>query len=267
MAPISRIWSWSTARRLRVGRAFDPGVPVICVGNLTVGGSGKTPVAREITKRLRLSGAEAHLLLAGYGGRLKGPLCIDPARHTAADVGDEALMLARDAPVWVARDRAAGARAAAQAGAEVIIMDDGHQNPDVAKSLSLVVVDAETRDGEWPFGQGGVFPAGPMREPLARGLARADVVVLLLPADLPAPDGALVRTPCPDRDFGGPSGSRRSSFGPPARLRRPRQAVEDGASSPRRRLRPRRVRGLSRSRPARRFNFVPTGGPRPGAKR
>ncbi len=154
-------------------------------------------MAREIATRLRLSGVEAHLLLAGYGGRLKGPLRVDPALHTATDVGDEALMLANDAPVWVARDRAAGARAAAQAGAEVIIMDDGHQNPDVAKSLSLVVVDGETRDGEWPFGQGAVFPAGPMREPLARGLARADAVVLLLPADLPAPDEGLVRLLAP----------------------------------------------------------------------
>ena len=109
---------------------------------------------------------------------------VDPAAHTAADVGDEALMLAGDAPVWIARDRAAGARAAATAGAEAIVMDDGHQNPSADEALSLVVVDGETRDGEWPFGDGAVFPAGPMREPLAAGLARADAVVLLLPADL-----------------------------------------------------------------------------------
>jgi tetraacyldisaccharide 4'-kinase len=93
--------------------------------------------------------------------------------------------------VWIARDRRAGAAAAAQGGAEVIVMDDGHQNPTLKKALSLVVVDGETRDGEWPFGDGQVFPAGPLREPLADALARADAVVLLLPADLDAPDPRL----------------------------------------------------------------------------
>jgi tetraacyldisaccharide 4'-kinase len=101
-------------------------------------------------------------------------------------------MLTADAPVWVARSRAAGAAAAARGGAKVIVMDDGHQNPSLRKALSLVVVDGETRDGEWPFGDEAVFPAGPMREPLAAGLARADAVVLLLPADLAAPDPALL---------------------------------------------------------------------------
>jgi tetraacyldisaccharide 4'-kinase len=133
-----------------------------------------------------------HVLTRGYGGRLAGPVQVDPARHTGADVGDEPLMLARDFPAWIARDRAAGARAAASAGASVIVMDDGHQNPSVRKALSLVVVDGETRGGEWPFGDGRVFPAGPMREPLSAGLARADAVILLLPADLAAPDPDLV---------------------------------------------------------------------------
>ncbi|HSZ50313.1 MAG TPA: tetraacyldisaccharide 4'-kinase, partial [Caulobacteraceae bacterium] len=129
----------------------------------------------------------------GHGGRLAGPLQVDPGSHTSADVGDEALMLSRDGlPVWVARDRLAGARAAAAAGATVVVMDDGHQNPRLTKALSLVVVDGETRDEEWPFGDGSVFPAGPMREPLAVGLARADAVVLLLPADLAEPDPRLL---------------------------------------------------------------------------
>jgi len=190
LRPISWVWGFETARRIAAGRPFDPGVPVICVGNLTVGGSGKTPVVRALAGRLAAGGRGVRILTRGYGGRLKGPVRVDPA-HDAADVGDEALMLAHDAAVWVARDRAAGARAAARDGAEVIVMDDGHQNPGVAKALSLVVVDGETRDGEWPFGDGATFPAGPMREPLAAGLARADAVVLLLPADLEAPDPAL----------------------------------------------------------------------------
>jgi tetraacyldisaccharide 4'-kinase len=134
----------------------------------------------------------AHVLTRGYGGRLRGPLRADPTVHTAVDVGDEALMMAADGPVWTSRDRAAGARAAAAAGASVVVMDDGHQNPSLKKALSLVVVDGETRDDEWPFGDGAVFPAGPMREPLAAGLARADAVVLVLPADLETPELGLL---------------------------------------------------------------------------
>jgi tetraacyldisaccharide 4'-kinase len=185
------VWAWATARRIARGQPFDPGVPVICVGNLTLGGTGKTPVARELLRLLSARGLSPHALLRGYGGRLAGPVRVDPAVQAAADVGDEALMLAKDQPTWIASDRAAGAAAAAKAGAGVIIMDDGHQNPSVRKTLSLIVVDGETRGREWPFGDGGVFPAGPMREPLAAGLARADAVVVMLPADLPEPDPAL----------------------------------------------------------------------------
>jgi tetraacyldisaccharide 4'-kinase len=190
--PLSWVWGAATARRIARGSPVDPGAPVICVGNLTLGGTGKTPVVRELVRRLRASGLAAHVLTRGHGGRLRGPVQVDPARHTARDVGDEALMMAAAAPVWVARDRVAGARAAVAAGAGVIVMDDGHQNPTLRKALSLVVVDGETRDGEWPFGDDGVFPSGPMREPLAAGLARADAVVVLLPADLPQADPALM---------------------------------------------------------------------------
>lgn len=188
LTPVSWIWAGATARRIAGGQPVDPGVPVICVGNLTMGGTGKTPVVREIARRL--GGA---VLSRGYGGSLAGPVHVDPARHTAAEVGDEPLMLAGDLPVWVSRDRATGAKAAADAGAKVIVMDDGHQNPAVAKTLSLVVVDGETRNDEWPFGDGRVFPAGPMREPLKAGLARADAAIVLLPADLDAPDPELLR--------------------------------------------------------------------------
>jgi tetraacyldisaccharide 4'-kinase len=192
LTPLSWFWAAVTARRIARGHPSEPGAPVICVGNLTVGGAGKTPVARALALRLVQSGAVAHILTRGHGGRLAGPLRVDPEIHTSEDVGDEALMMARDAPVWVSRDRLAGARAAAAAGADIIVMDDGHQNVAVHKALRLIVVDGETRDGEWPFGDGAVFPAGPMREPLAAGLARADAVVLLLPADLPAADPELL---------------------------------------------------------------------------
>ncbi len=187
LTPLSWIWAAVTARRIANGAPVDPGVPVVCVGNLTLGGTGKTPIVRELAGRLG-----AAVLSRGYGGAQAGPLQVDPEHHTAAEVGDEPLMLAHDLTVWIARDRAAGARAAAAAGAKAIVMDDGHQNPSVRKTLSVVVVDGETRGGEWPFGDGRVFPAGPMREPLKTGLARADAVVVLLPADLDAPDPELL---------------------------------------------------------------------------
>ena len=192
LRPISWIWTAATARRMAKAAPIDPGVPVISIGNLTMGGSGKTPVAREVLARLRAMGVTAHGLSRGYGGREAGPLKVDPAVHIAADVGDEPLMLAGDGPFWIARDRPAGALAAVQAGAHAIVLDDGHQNPSLRKALSLVVVDGETRKGEWPFGDGAVFPAGPMREPFAVGLKRADAVVLMLPADLEAADPELL---------------------------------------------------------------------------
>lgn len=193
LAVASRIWAWRTAARIASGARESVGVPVISVGNLTLGGSGKTPVARALRVFLVERGVEAAIIARGHGGKIIGPMRVDPAQATAADVGDEALMLARDGAVWVARNRVAGARAAAEAGATAVILDDAHQNGALAHDLAIVVVDGETRNGEWPFGAGGVFPAGPLREPLDKGLARADLIVILLPEDAPAPDAALTR--------------------------------------------------------------------------
>jgi tetraacyldisaccharide 4'-kinase len=192
LRPLSWIWAGVTARRIAGTQPFDPGVPVICVGNLTMGGAGKTPVARELIRRLRGRGVEACALSRGYGGSLAGPVRVDPEQHASGEVGDEPLMIAAQAPVIVARDRAAGAQAAVAAGMKALVMDDGHQNPSLKKALSLIVVDGETRGDEWPFGDGAVFPAGPMREPLKAGLARADAVVILLPADLEGADPELL---------------------------------------------------------------------------
>jgi len=192
LKPASWLWAGVTARRIARATPVDPGAAVISIGNLTVGGSGKTPVARETLRLLRAQGVEAAALSRGYGGRLEGPVRVDLNQHAAADVGDEPLMLAQDAPAWIARDRVAGARAAADDGVQALVLDDGHQNPALKKTLSLIVVDGETRGDEWPFGDGSVFPSGPMREPLKAGLARADGVIVMLPTDMDAADPELL---------------------------------------------------------------------------
>ena len=192
LKPASWIWAAATARRIAKAVPVAVGVPVISIGNLTVGGSGKTPVAREVLRLLHRSGVDAHALSRGYGGKLTGPLRVDSTVHTADEVGDEPLMLSGDAPAWISADRVVGAQAAVASGAQALVLDDAHQNPALRKTLSLIVVDGETRGDEWPFGDGSVFPSGPMREPLKAGLARADAVILLLPADAPPADPDLL---------------------------------------------------------------------------
>lgn len=178
LSPLSfgmRVGAWA---RQMTTTAYNAPVPVLCVGNLVAGGAGKTPVAIALGRLLAARGKAVHFLSRGYGGRKTGPLRVDPDRHSAADVGDEPLLLARTAPSWIARDRGAGARAAVAAGAQIIVMDDGFQNPGVAKDFSIIVV-----DGGYGFGNGRVMPAGPLREPLAAGLGRADAIVLMEPDD------------------------------------------------------------------------------------
>ena len=168
LSPLAALYAASTARRV-AGEGYRASCPVICVGNLNVGGTGKTPMVMALIAAL---GEGVHVVSRGYGGTEAGPLKVNERRHSAADVGDEPLLLSAFAPTWVARDRAAGVRAAEAAGARVILLDDGHQNGAVGKDLSLVIVDAEVG-----FGNGRVMPAGPLREPVAAGLARADLVV------------------------------------------------------------------------------------------
>lgn len=187
LTPFAALYGHAVARRIRRARPVRPPVPVICVGNLTLGGSGKTPVVDALRSMIGAEGLRAASLSRGYRGRLKGPLRVDPAVHTAHDVGDEPLMLAASGESWIGADRPAAAAAMAADGAQIILMDDGHQNPSIEKDLSLVVVDA----GD-PFGNGHVFPKGPLREPVAAGLARADGVILA--GEGPEPDG---RWPCP----------------------------------------------------------------------
>ena len=173
LAPLAAIYGAVAAWRMaRAGQAA--GIPVICIGNLTVGGAGKTPTAMAVAQLLRDAGARPFVLSRGYDGRLAGPVQVDPDAHGAAEVGDEPLLLARIAPTIVARDRVAGAQAARTAGASVIVMDDGFQNPSLNKDLSLVVV-----DGRSGIGNGKVVPAGPLRAPLAAQLARASALLVI----------------------------------------------------------------------------------------
>ena len=188
LMPLAAAWDMAGRARRSWVRAYHAPAPVICVGNLVAGGAGKTPVVLALAARLREAGMAVHIVTRGYGGRLRGPVRVDPLRHDAVLVGDEPLLLAECAPVWVARDRAEGARAAAAAGAGVILLDDGFQNPAIAKTVSFVVVDAE-----YGFGNGRVIPAGPLRESARRGLARADAVILL--AASPAPLALSAETP------------------------------------------------------------------------
>lgn len=174
LAPLGSVYAWVTAQRLAKGEPYRPAVPVICVGNITSGGAGKTPVCMAVAERLRARGRHPHMLTRGYGGTEVGPRAVDPVRHDAARVGDEPLLLAQCAPTWVARWRPDGAVAAVEMGADVIVMDDGFQNPSIAKDLSLVVV-----DGGYGFGNGLPIPAGPCRETVSAGLARADAVVVV----------------------------------------------------------------------------------------
>ncbi len=183
LAPVSALYGAVASWRADNARPAAVGADIICVGNVTMGGAGKTPVTRALRARL----PHAHVLLRGYGGRMKGPLRVTPDMD-AADVGDEALLHAQDGPTWVAARRADGARAAVAAGARLILMDDGHQNHSLKKALSIVVVDAESG-----FGNERVFPSGPLRETLRAGLSRADAFVLMGQGEAPAEVRALGR--------------------------------------------------------------------------
>lgn len=183
LAPLS--WAYSVATRLKQSFVSSTrvGVPVVCIGNLVAGGAGKTPVALAIADILKTLGFNVHFLSRGYGGKLAGPVEVNRAIHSAGDVGDEPLLLARVARTWVGRDRVRAAKAAIAAGAEIMVMDDGFQNPSLHKDISIVVV-----DGGYGFGNGRVMPAGPLRENVARGLRRADAAVIMHPDDTGAKD-------------------------------------------------------------------------------
>ncbi|MGA7804173.1 tetraacyldisaccharide 4'-kinase [Bradyrhizobium sp.] len=171
--PLGALYGAVAALRLqRTG--FDAGVPVLCVGNYHLGGAGKTPTVLALADILRGLEETPVVLSRGYGGRLRGPVLVDPARHSAIDVGDEPLMLASRVAVVVAHDRIDGVAMARSQRASVILMDDGFQNPAIVKDASLIVIDSERG-----VGNGRVFPSGPLRAPLAPQLARTDALIII----------------------------------------------------------------------------------------
>jgi tetraacyldisaccharide 4'-kinase len=186
LLPFSWIYGAAALLRQRLAKPTHLPVPVICVGNLTAGGAGKTPVALYIGARLKQKGIKAFFLTRGYGGSFAGPVQVDPAVHASSEVGDEPLLLAKVLPTIVAKDRLRGADFAIAQGAEAIIMDDGLQNPALAKSLSLLVI-----DGIYGFGNGRLLPAGPLREPVKSGIQRADAIIFIAPAPIPIAINAM----------------------------------------------------------------------------
>lgn len=189
LSPCGALYGASVRLRESSARPYRARARVICVGNLTAGGSGKTPIAIALGDRLAGRG-NVVFLSRGYGGRLEGPVIVDPSRHNAREVGDEPLLLARRHTTIVARNRADGARLADANGADCIIMDDGFQNFSLAKDFSLLVIDAESG-----FGNGRLIPAGPLREPVRSGLARASAIILTGSGEpvLPPFNGPILR--------------------------------------------------------------------------
>lgn len=185
LSPLGRLYGWAVEQRFRKAEPYRAALPVLCIGNFTAGGTGKTPLARFLIAAMAARGVTPACLTRGYGGALAGPVWVDPARHTAREAGDEPMLVAREARVMLARGRADGLAAIERdGGVGAVVMDDGLQNPTVAKDLVIALVDA--RRG---FGNGHVFPAGPLRARLEFQLGLVDCIVVMGddPPEGPAP--------------------------------------------------------------------------------
>ncbi|WP_120497778.1 tetraacyldisaccharide 4'-kinase [Kiloniella sp. EL199] len=178
LLPLSGFYYLGSILRQKLSNPIKLDVPVICVGNLTAGGSGKTPITLALADTLKKAGKNPHIVSRGYGGEQEGPLRVSPSHHSAHDVGDEPLMMAlassQSTPIWISKNRVNGAKAAIKDGADIILLDDGFQNPSLQKDLSILVV-----DNKIGFSNGRLIPSGPLREPIHNGLKRADAVFVI----------------------------------------------------------------------------------------
>lgn len=174
LKPLAHLYDWG-GRQYRKGvNSCSLPVPIICVGNVVMGGGGKTPTVIKLTQILKNFGINVHIVSKGYGRKSKELLKVDPLAHSALDVGDEPLTLSSYAPTWVSKDRFKSCQTAIQNGAQLIIFDDGFQNPNIYKDLSILVVDSQQG-----LGNGEIFPAGPLRESWDKATSRADVILSL----------------------------------------------------------------------------------------
>jgi len=174
LMPLSVLYSIASFLRPFLTSRYRASATIICVGNVTVGGAGKTPIVLAITELLSIKGMKVAIASRGYKGDIKQPTLVDKNKHTVNSVGDEPLMLTRIAPTYIAAKRPLAISMAEKSGANIIIMDDGMQNPTVAKDLTLLVI-----DGKYGIGNSLIMPAGPLREGISNGVKRADAVILI----------------------------------------------------------------------------------------
>ena len=172
--PLSKLYIFFSKLRHQKTKAVSLKTPLICVGNATVGGAGKTPTSIAIAKLLKNLNLKPGFLTRGYGGETKGPFRVNALYHTAKQMGDESLILAQHTPTYVAKDRAKGGQKMDGLNLDALIMDDGYQNPSLKKDISFLVIDGQTG-----FGNDHVFPAGPLREPVEDAVERADALVII----------------------------------------------------------------------------------------
>ncbi len=210
-------WIYDAGRKIRNSgiKTEKANIPVLCVGNIVSGGSGKTPAVRALRELLRANNLSKtpFILSRGYGGTLPGPVLVDHDTHRFSEVGDEPLLLAKEGQVIISRNRPEGAKIAERFGADLILMDDGFQNPSLKKNVSFLVI-----DGSSGLGNGKLLPAGPLREPLNEALERTDAAILIgedergiknkIPAHIPV-FGASIKphlTPDPHKNYIGFAG-------------------------------------------------------------
>ncbi len=174
LAPVSYIYGKAAAQRMSSTSSHKVPVPVICVGNFVVGGAGKTPTVQLLSKHIRSLGIKPGVLTRGHGGAITAATVVRRDLHNSHDVGDEALLHAAHAVTVVSTDRTKGADLLVERGCDLILMDDGFQNPSLAKDFNLVVVDAKRG-----LGNGFSVPAGPLRVPLRQQLLHADAILVI----------------------------------------------------------------------------------------